>query len=112
MMNEEKMNVNIGYIRKHISSLCVEKGISEYQLGLDMGRSRGYIQNITSGRALPSMTEFFTICEHLGVTPGQFFNELDMSDPTLTGQILEIISKYDDKALRTVLGILYILESR
>ena len=51
------------------------KQISERKMSLDLGHSTSYIRSITSGRALPSMSEFLYICEYLGVTPMEFFNE-------------------------------------
>ena len=51
------------------------KGVSEYRMSYDLGHSRSYINNITSGKALPSMTEFIAICEYFGITPGEFFDE-------------------------------------
>ena len=50
------------YVRSRITQLRIYKGISEYQLSYDFGHSRGYINNITSGKSLPSMSEFFSIC--------------------------------------------------
>ncbi|MCD7954514.1 MAG: helix-turn-helix domain-containing protein [Lachnospiraceae bacterium] len=67
-MNEE-------YIRNRISSLRTKKNVSEYKMSLDLGHSKSYIQSISSGRSLPSMPEFLSICEYLGVTPEEFFNE-------------------------------------
>lgn len=43
------------FIRNRITELRLKKGISEYQLSLELGQNRGYIQAISSGRALPSM---------------------------------------------------------
>ena len=37
------------YVRSRITQLRINKGISEYQLSYDLGHSRGYINNITSG---------------------------------------------------------------
>ena len=37
--------------------------------------STSYIRSITSGRTLPSMSEFLYICEYLGITPMEFFND-------------------------------------
>ena len=62
------------FIRQRISQLRVQKGISEYKLSLDLGHSKGYIQSISSGRALPSMSEFINICEYFDITPYEFFN--------------------------------------
>lgn len=53
------------YVRERITQLRISKGISEYQLSYDLGHSRGYINNISSGKSLPSMSEFFAICDYL-----------------------------------------------
>ena len=53
----------------------MQKGVSEYKMSLDLGHSKSYMQSISSGRALPSMSEFLYICEYLGVTPKEFFDE-------------------------------------
>lgn len=61
------------FIRERITELRLEKGISEYQMSLDLGHSKNYIRNITSGKTLPAMGEFFYICEYFRITPKQFF---------------------------------------
>lgn len=63
------------YIRNKITELRLKKGIAEHRMSLDLGHSRSYIQGISTGRALPSMTEFLAICDYLGVTPHDFFDE-------------------------------------
>lgn len=62
------------YIQNKIAMLIKEKNISEYKLSLDLAKSKGYIQGITSGRALPSMQEFLNICDYFEITPSDFFN--------------------------------------
>ena len=42
-------------IRSRLTQLRMKKGVSEYQMSLDLGHSKSYIQSISSGRALPSM---------------------------------------------------------
>lgn len=52
-------------IRDKITQLRVEHNhLSEYQLSLELGQSKGYIQGITAGRSLPSMKMFLNICEY------------------------------------------------
>ena len=46
------------FVRERISELRMRKGVSEYQMSYDLGHSRGYVNNITSGKTLPSMSEF------------------------------------------------------
>lgn len=61
------------FIRKRITELRIQKNISEYRMSMDLGHSKSYIQSISSGRALPSMSEFLVICDYFGITPIEFF---------------------------------------
>lgn len=67
--------MDYAYIKQRITDLRIEKGVSEYQMSLDLGHSRSYMQNISSGRSKPSIEEFLYICDYLGITPGDFFDE-------------------------------------
>ena len=93
------------FIRDRISSLRQEKQISERKMSLDLGHSTSYIRSITSGRALPSMGEFLYICEYLGVTPMEFFNEERKT--TLTKQeAIEHIYSMSDEDIRLLIGFI------
>lgn len=61
------------FIRKRITELRLQKNVSEYKMSIDLGHSKGYIQSISSGRALPSMSEFLAICDYFDITPSEFF---------------------------------------
>ena len=67
--------MNEQFIRSRLSGLREEKQVSERKMSLDLGHSTSYIRSITSGRTLPSMSEFLYICEYLGITPMEFFND-------------------------------------
>lgn len=93
------------FIRDRISSLRQEKQVSERKMSLDLGHSTSYIRSITSGRALPSMSEFLYICEYLGVTPMEFFNEEKTT--TLTQQkAIEHIYSMSDEDIRLLIGFI------
>ena len=47
------------FVRERITKLRLQKGVSEYKMSYDLGHSCGYINNISSGKVLPSLTEFF-----------------------------------------------------
>lgn len=74
------------YIAKRITQLRTKKNIAEHRMSLDLGHSRSYMQSISSGRALPSMTEFLAICDYLGVTPKEFFED-ECNNPALISQL-------------------------
>lgn len=42
-----------------LSKLRTQKGVSARDMSLSIGQNAGYINNIETGKALPSMTSFF-----------------------------------------------------
>ena len=93
------------FVRDRITSLRIQKGVSEYKMSYDLGHSRGYINNISSGKTLPSMTEFFAICEYFGITPMEFFDSVT-NNPKLKESVIEAISKLNEEDLRLTLAII------
>ena len=84
------------FVRERITQLRIQKGVSEYKMSYDLGHSRGYINNISSGKTLPSMTEFFAICEYFEITPVEFF-DIKVKNPTKITNLIESISKLNDE---------------
>lgn len=78
------------FIRERINNLRMQRNLSEYQLSLDLGYSQGYIQSITSGRTLPSMSAFLSICEYFEITPLEFFDPAIINPPLLKAIINDI----------------------
>ncbi len=92
------------FVRERITSLRMQKGVSEYQMSYDLGHSRGYINNISSGKSLPSVTELFTICDYFGITPAEFFTE-SVENPKLSGELVGLIERLsadDQQLLRNI----------
>lgn len=57
-----------------LAQLRNQKGVSARDMSFSIGQNPGYINNIESGKALPSMAAFFYICEYLKITPQDFFD--------------------------------------
>ena len=79
--------MNNAFVCERITSLRMKKGVSKYKMSYDLGKSRGYIYNISSGKSLPPMKEFLSICDYLEVTPQQFFDS-DTKHPELVQKAL------------------------
>jgi transcriptional regulator with XRE-family HTH domain len=90
------------FVRDRITQLRLQKGISEYQLSYDLGHSRSYIYNITSGKALPPLTGLFAICEYFDITPFEFF-DVKLSSPELIHKAVEGLKCLDDDDMIMVL---------
>ena len=96
--------MNEDFIRERITQLRLKKNISEYKLSYELGHSKGYIQSISSGRNMPSMSEFLYICEYFGITPEQFFST-EKNDPITIKNILHELDFLDDSDLQMILSI-------
>ena len=77
------------FVRNRISELCLKKRVSKCRMSLDLGHSKSYIQSISSGKALPSFSEFLCLCDYLGVTPKEFF-DADIKEPQLVCKLKEL----------------------
>ena len=83
------------FVRDRITDLRLKKGVSEYQMSYDLGHSRGYIYNRSSGKALPPLKEFFAICDYFGITPCEFF-DTGLKNPELIRQATEGLKSLDE----------------
>lgn len=99
------------FVRDRITQLRLQKGISEYQLSYDLGHSRGYIYNITSGKSLPPLTELFSICEYFEITPAEFFDNR-LSNPELIQKAVEGLKTLSDSDVLLILNHINRLQQR
>lgn len=93
------------YIRHRITELRIQKGVSEYQMSLDLGHSRSYIQNITNGRSKPSIEEFLYICKYLGISPRDFFDDANRK-PILIQRALDGMQSLSQEDMEAVIAVI------
>lgn len=91
------------FIQERISLLRTKKGISEYKMSLDLGHSKGYIQSISSGKSFPSVPELLYICEYLGVTPKEFFDE-ESNNPQLVQELYNLTKDMPEEDLKVLIN--------
>ena len=60
-------------LRERITKFREQKGVSESRMSRELGQSKCYLQQISSGKTLHSMGAFFRICEYLETLPIEFF---------------------------------------
>ena len=93
------------FIRDRITELRLQKDVPERKMSVDLGHSTSYIHSIASGRALPSMPEFLYICDYLGVTPMEFFNESERTTQ-LQQRAMQYIRQPDEDEARLIVDLL------
>lgn len=97
--------MNENFVRERITQLRLKKGVSEYQMSYDLGHSRGYVYNISSGKSLPPMKEFLAICDYFEITPQQFFDNT-AQNPELVQKAVEGMMQLSESDMLMLLGII------
>ena len=93
-MDEKDFSLRLAQLRE-------KKGVSARDMSLSMGQNPGYINNIESGKSMPSLTGIFYICDYLGITPSEFF-DMEVQNPTKLNEIIENLKRLDDRQLDTI----------
>ena len=97
--------------QNRLIQLRTKKGVSARDMSLSIGQNQSYIYNIENGKALPSMSAFFYICDYLGVTPAEFF-DLDNPNPSKLSPIFAKMKKLSDAELEGIDTIITGLTSK
>ena len=90
---------------QRLEKLRMEKGVSARDMSLSIGQSAGYINALENRNGFPSMQVFFYICEYLGVTPAEFFDEGN-DHPKEYQEIIEDLSALDSECLKNVKALI------
>lgn len=89
---------------KRLTQLRINKGVSARDMSLSIGLSEGYINNIENGVNLPSMTNFFYICEYFNITPKEFF-DYGSENPPKTNELINIVKGLDNDQLDNLIAL-------
>lgn len=93
-MDEKDFSLRLAQLRE-------KKGVSARDMSLSIGQNPGYINNIESGKSMPSLTGIFYICEYLGISPSDFF-DMDNQNPTKLLEVINDLKRLNDKQLAAV----------
>lgn len=81
-----------------------QKGLSARDMSLSMGQNAGYINDIESGKSLPSMSGFFYICDFLNISPKDFF-DTENNNPEKLNALISDLKKLEDEKLDSIASI-------
>ncbi len=93
------------FLPERLAKLRTQKGVSARDMSLTLGQANNYINNIENKKSLPSMQAFFYICDFLGVTPQEFFDEGNPHPETLREFMAEAM-KLDTESIGFLLGLM------
>ena len=92
------------FLYNRLTRLRIKSGVSARDMSLSIGQSSGYINSIENKNFLPSMSEFFNICEYLKLTPKEFFDE-SMQNPEKLTSLINDLKALNDEQIAHVAAI-------
>jgi len=93
-MHDEDFSIRLAKLR-------TTKGVSARDMSLSIGQNPGYINNIETGKALPSMSTFFYICDYLNISPQEFFEE-NVAFPEQLHLLIDDLKLLNDNQIRHI----------
>lgn len=97
--------VDESYIAKRITQLRMARNISEYQMSLELGHSKSYVQSITSRKSMPSAQELFNIADYFDMSLSEFFDGENETSPTAQ-KAINAIRKLSEQDAALVLAMI------
>ena len=104
----ERREISVRYeefLPQRLTQLRMQKNVSARDMSLSLGQANTYINSIENRKALPSMQSFFYICEYLGVTPQEFFDEGNAC-PVRLRELMDEAKRLDESALVHLLALM------
>ena len=87
-----------------LSKLREAKGVSARDMSLSMGQNPGYINNIESGKSMPSLSGFFYICDYLKITPKDFF-DTETFNPSKAAELYEVAKGLNAEQINNLISL-------
>lgn len=97
MMDEKEFSLRLAKLRE-------KKGVSARDMSLSIGQNPGYINNIETGKSMPSLAGIFYICDYLGISPTEFF-DTSSDNPARLKELTGYLKLLDDSQLENVTAI-------
>ncbi len=77
------------FVSQSVYKLREQNNISARDLSLSLGLNDGYINRIENKKSMPSMENFFNICQYFNIAPKDFFDDGQQAPGQLAALIAE-----------------------
>lgn len=99
------------FVKERYAKIRIAHGISARRLSLDLGQSSEYINQIETGKNMPSLEGLFNFCDYFNITLGEFFEE-DIKFPVEYKKILKELDKLDILEINQIYDLLKLINSK
>lgn len=98
------------FIAERYARIRLAHNISARKLSLELGQSSEYINQIETGKSMPSVEGLINFCEYFNIGIGEFFDQT-AEYPVQYKSIISELNKMDSMAISLVLDMLKLINS-
>lgn len=96
------------FIKDRYAKIRLAHNISARKLSLELGQSTEYINQIESGKNMPSVEGLLNFCNYFNISVGEFFED-KFNYPVEYSAIIEELNKMDTLSLKQILELLKLI---
>ena len=96
-MTEAEFSLRLARLRE-------QRGVSARDMSLSIGQNPGYINNIETGKSMPSLAGIFYICQYLKITPSEFF-DTGSTNPAKLQELLDAAKGLTSEQLDNLIAL-------
>ncbi len=93
------------FIQERYAKIRLAHNISARKLSLELGQSTEYINQIESGKNMPSVEGLLNFCNYFDISLGEFFED-KFNYPVEYSAIIEELNKMDSMTVKLVYELL------
>ncbi len=99
------------FVQQRYASIRLAHNLSARKLSLELGQSTEYINQIESGKNLPSLEGLFNFCDYFQISLGEFFEE-EFTYPIEYKTLIKELNKLDSLELKQIIDLLSLINSK
>lgn len=99
------------YVQLKIARIRLAHNISARKLSLELGQSSEYINQIESGRNMPSVEGLINFCDYFGLSVSEFFDER-IEFPIEYKAIVDELNKMDSMEINLIYDLLKLINTK
>lgn len=96
------------FIKDRYAKIRLAHNVSARKLSLELGQSTEYINQIESGKNMPSVEGLLNFCNYFNISLGEFFEDR-FNYPVEYAAIIEELNKMDALALKQIYELLKLI---
>lgn len=96
------------FIKERYAKIRLAHNISARKLSMELGQSTEYINQIESGKNMPSVEGLLNFCNYFNISVGEFFEDR-FNYPVEYKSIIEELNKMDSITLKHIYELLKLI---